>query len=195
MKKKTIALIVCLTLIIGCAIGGTIAWLTDQTAAVTNTFTAGDVDIDLTETDVENDGTLTANSYKMVPGNEIAKDPKVTVVADSEKCYLFVKVEKVNNPDNFLDYTIDSGWTSLVDADPSDIVSTDGVYFRIVDASAVAQDFYVLAGNKVTVKNNVTKNALDNLTESTLPQLKFTAYACQFANVNSEYQAWLNVQP
>ena len=187
MKKKTIALIVCLTLIIGCAIGGTIAWLTDQTAAVTNTFTAGDVDIDLTET--------TGASYKMVPGNEIAKDPIVTVKANSEKCYLFVKVEKVNNPDNFLDYTIDSGWTLLADANSSDSVSTDGVYFRIVDASDAAQNFDVLAGNKVTVKNTVTKSALDALTESTLPQLKFTAYACQFANVNSEYQAWLNVQP
>ena len=179
MKKKTIALIVCLTLIIGCAVGGTIAWLTDQTAAVTNTFTAGDVDIDLTET--------TGTSYKMVPGNTITKDPKVTVVAGSEACWLFVKVEKSNNFDTFMTYTMADGWTAL------DGVS--GVYYREVAATSVNTDFPVIKDNQVSVKGEVTKVQLDALNEDTQPTLTFTAYACQKDNVNTAADAWAKVQP
>ena len=184
MKKKTIALIVCLTLIIGCAIGGTIAWLTDKTAAVTNTFTAGDVDIDLTETDVEGDGTLTANSYKMVPGNTITKDPKVTVVAGSEACWLFVKVEKSANFDTFMTYEMADGWTELT--------GVDGVYYRQVNTLTSDQTFSVLKNNNVTVKNTVTK-AMLNAEGFTAPTLTFTAYACQLASFNDPALAWAEV--
>lgn len=181
MKKKTIALIVCLTLIIGCAIGGTIAWLTDTTGPVTNTFTAGDVDIDLTEN--------TGNSYKMVPGNTITKDPKVTVVAGSEACWLFVKVEESANLDDFISYTVDNGWTALT--------GEDGVYYREVSALTSDQTFSVLAGNTVTVNDTVTKTMLDGLKVSgaTQPTLTFTAYACQKDNVASAEDAWAKVQP
>lgn len=78
--KKSIALLVAVSMIVGCVIGGTLAWLTATTRPVTNTFTVGNVDITLAET--------TAN-YKMVPGNTIDKDPTVTVRAKSEACWLF----------------------------------------------------------------------------------------------------------
>lgn len=64
-----------LVLVIGCAVGGTIAWLTAQTDPVVNTFTYGDINIDLKET--------TGNDYKIIPGVDIEKDPKVTVKANS----------------------------------------------------------------------------------------------------------------
>ena len=179
MKKKTIALFVCLTLIIGCAVGGTIAWLTDTTEAVTNTFTAGDVDIDLTET--------TGTTYKMVPGNTIAKDPIVTVKANSEACWLFVKVEKSANFDTFMTYTMADGWTALD--------GVTGVYYREVAATSVNTDFPVIKDNRVSVKGEVTKAQLDALTESTQPTLTFTAYACQKDNVTTAADAWAKVQP
>ena len=188
MKKKTIALIVCLTLIIGCAVGGTIAWLTDKTATVTNTFTAGDVDIDLTETDVEGDGTLTANSYKMVPGNTITKDPKVTVVAGSEACWLFVKVEKSANFDTFMTYTMADGWTALT--------GVDGVYYREVNAetATAGAEYPVLAQNRVVVLDTVTKDLL-NADDFVAPTLEFTAYACQKDNVSTATDAWAKLNP
>lgn len=75
-------------LVVGCAVGGTIAWLTATTEPVVNTFTYGKIKIELTET--------TGTEYKIIPGVNISKDPKVTVKADSEACWLFVKVaEKV----------------------------------------------------------------------------------------------------
>ncbi|MEI3142371.1 MAG: TasA family protein [Oscillospiraceae bacterium] len=105
MKKKTLALVLALTLLVAGVVGGTLAWLTDQTAEVKNTFTVGDINIGLTETTTD---------YKMVPGNTIAKDPTVTVKANSEACWLFVKVTESENLDTFITYAIAEGWTALL---------------------------------------------------------------------------------
>ena len=50
MKKKTLSLVLVLRLIAVAAVGGTLAYFTDNEEAV-NTFTMGNVDIELTETD------------------------------------------------------------------------------------------------------------------------------------------------
>ena len=86
VSMKTFVAMLALVLVIGCAVGGTVAWLTAQTGPVVNTFTYGDIDITLGET--------TGNNYKIIPGVDIEKDPKVTVKKGSEACWLFVKVKK-----------------------------------------------------------------------------------------------------
>ena len=159
MKKKVLS-IVAVVLVLCCAIGGTLAWLTDKTASVKNTFTVGDINIELTET---------TTNYKMVPGNTISKDPKVTVKANSEACWLFVKVEKSANFDSFMTYDMADGWTELP--------SVTGVYYREVAATTAATDFSVLKGDSVSVKDTVTKADLNALTQNTFPTLTFTAYA------------------
>ena len=45
---KTFVAMLALGLVIGCAGGGTVAWLTAQTEPVVNTFTYGDINIELT---------------------------------------------------------------------------------------------------------------------------------------------------
>ncbi len=180
LRNRRIAMTVALVLVVALAsIGGTIAWLTATTATVTNTFTASNIDITLTETwntDTDDDGENDSWSAKMVPGNTITKDPKVTVVAGSEDCWLFVKVEKSTNLDNFISYTVVSDWTALD--------GVDGVYYRKVNASNTNQEFSVLANNQVTVKDTVTKDMMDGLSTNNQPTLKFTAYACQSANLS-----------
>ena len=175
MKKKTLALVLALTLLVAGVVGGTLAWLTDQTAEVKNTFTVGDINIDLTETN---------RDYKMVPGNTIAKDPTVTVKANSEACWLFVKVTESENLDTFITYAIAEGWTKL----------QDSVYYREVPASAADQTFSVLAGNTVTVKSDVTKTMLKTA-KTDAPTLTFKAYAVQKDNVASASDAWAKVNP
>ena len=180
MKKKTLALLLALVLVFGAAVGGTIAYLTDTTDPVTNTFTVGNIDIDLDET---------VDDFKMVPGCNITKDPKVTVVANSEDCWLFVKIEKSDNLDSFISYTVASGWTQ---GNGTDI--PDNVWYRSVAASTTNQIFPVLAGDKVTVNDAVTKTMMDALTEDTRPTLTFTAYACQKSGFESNAAgAWAKV--
>lgn len=98
LNMKPLAVFLALTLLVGCAVGGTIAWLTGQTDAVTNTFTVGDINIELDEssTTTSASGEIKKN-YLFVPGDTLEKDPKVTVKANSEDCYLFVKVTSTNN--------------------------------------------------------------------------------------------------
>ena len=175
MKKKTLALVLALTLLVAGVVGGTLAWLTDRTAEVKNTFTVGDINIDLTETTAD---------YKMVPGNTIAKDPTVTVKANSETCWLFVEVTESENLNNFITYTIANGWTEL----------ESGVYYREVSASNADQTFPVLAGNTVTVKSDVTKTMLETA-KTDAPTLTFKAYAVQKDNVASASDAWAKVNP
>ena len=177
MKKKSLALVLALAMIVVCVVGGTLAWLIATTPEVKNTFTYGDINIKLEETDatVSADGSAT-KEFKMIPGYTIAKDPKVTVKADSEKCYLFVKVAESDNFDTFMTYDMADGWTALA--------GVNGVYYRVVDASATNQEFGVLKNDKVTVSGDVTKAMLNNLTENTQPTLTFTAYACQYNSSN-----------
>jgi len=92
--KKVLAVILCVALIMSVSIMGTLAYLTDR-AAVTNTFTVGNVDIDLNEAKVNPDGTLvegadrvTENTYHLIPGQTYVKDPTVTIKAGSEASYI-----------------------------------------------------------------------------------------------------------
>ena len=197
MKKKSLALVLALAMIVVCVVGGTLAWLTATTGSVTNTFTYGDINIKLEETDatVAEDGSAT-KEFKMIPGYTITKDPKVTVLAGSEKCYLFVKVVKSTNFDNFMTYDMAAGWTQLKDASENPV---PGVFYRIVDTADMGTAYSVLANDQVTVRGNVTKTMLNNLTENTYPTLTFTAYACQYMKNNTDSftaaEAWAKVYP
>lgn len=171
MKKKVLS-IVAVVLVLCCAIGGTLAWLTDKTDPVVNTFTVGDINIELAETTTD---------YKMVPGNTIAKDPKVTVKDGSEACWLFVKVEKSTNFDQYLSYEMAVGWTALP--------GVEGVYYREVSATTADTDFAVLKDNQVKVLDTVTKTMLE-AAKTDAPTLTFTAYAVQKDNVTSVTDAW-----
>ena len=173
-RNRRIALTLCVMFVVlAASIGGTVAWLTDKTDTITNTFTTSNIDIELTER--EN------LDLKMVPGNTITKDPVATVKANSEACYLFVKVEKSNNYDTFMDgYTIADGWNS--------VSGVNDVYYRVVPASTTDVSFPILKDNTVTVKTTVTKEMMKELTSA--PTLKFTAYAVQQANVATPEAAW-----
>ena len=175
ISARVLVMAVALTLIIGGIIGGSVAWLTAKTKPLVNTFTVGDINITLEET---------ANDFKMVPGKTITKDPKITVKANSEACWLFVKIEKSSNLNNFIDYSIATGWTEL----------ENGVYYREVAASNTDQSFDVINGNSVTVKTTVTKTMLNGLTDETKPTLTFTAYAVQKDNMTNVNTAWAEAQ-
>ena len=184
-RNRRIALTLCVMFVVlAASIGGTVAWLTDETDSVVNTFTYGDINITLEET--------TGEDYKIVPGVDIAKDPKVTVKAGSEACWLFVKVTKEGEfVDNKVTYSIRTGtseWTQGKGVDVDGV--PENVYYREVDAVTTDTDFYVLTDNKVYVKNTLTKEDIKDITN---PTLTFTAYAVQKAGIADAAAAWAKV--
>lgn len=203
LRNRRIAMTVALVLVVALAsIGGTIAWLTDKTDPVVNTFTTADVDIDLTETwnadsDDDNDDANDHWEAQLVPGNTYAKDPKVTVNAGSEACYLFVHVAEANNTITGLDgkivqYTMANGW--------KEVTGHAGFYYREVAADAISESgvsFYVLAGGEnsanpngqVKINENLTKEQEAVIKNST-PTITITAAAVQKDNVSTVADAW-----
>lgn len=182
MKKKVLALVLAMVLVVVGVAAGTLAWLTAKSDTVTNTFTTSDIKVELTETN---------ETYKMIPGYDIHKDPKAKVVSGSEECFLFVKLEKSANFDQFMTYEMADGWTELT--------GVDGVYYREVKTADIGTAYSVLKGDKVTVKGTVTKgmmNAIDNGTAAK-PTLKITAYASQlYKNATETFsasEAWNNI--
>lgn len=185
VSTKVFLSLLALVLVVGCAVGGTIAWLTATTEPVVNTFTYGKIKIDLAET--------TGTEYKIIPGVNISKDPKVTVKADSEACWLFVKVaEEGTFVTDRVTYSIAEGWTAL------DATNHPGVYYREVNAVTADTDFYVLAGDTtypngvVTVSENLTKAEVNSVA-ATQPTLTFTAYAVQKDGIDTAAEAWAKV--
>ena len=188
MKKKAIVAVVAFVLVLCCAIGGTLAWLVDSTSEVKNTFTYGDINIDLSET--------TGSEYKMIPGNDITKDPKVTVEAESEACWLFVKVKESDNFDDFMTYDIADDWTQLKE-DAEGNVITDLVYYREVnaDTAKAGTSYQVLKGDKVTVLETVKKSDMEDIRDGNVdePTLTFTAYAVQKDGFDTAALAWAEI--
>ena len=194
VATKAMVMILAVMLIVGISVGGTLAWLTAKTDDVVNTFTTSDINITLVETKGGNN-----REFKMVPGWTIEKDPKVTVATGSEKCYLFVKLEKSSNFDSFMTYQIAAGWTQLKDANDNDVT---GVFYRVVDTTGMGAPYSVLKDDQVSVKNTVTKEMMNGLTTDTTtsyPTLTVTAYASQYMKSNTKNftpaEAWTNVNP
>lgn len=195
MKKKGLALVLALALMVVGAVAGTLAWLTATSDTVTNTFTTSDITVKLEETK----GTPVTGGmeFKMIPGYAIKKDPTVTVLANSEECFLFVKLDKSGNFDKFLTYTMAEGWQEL----KGDGIAPETVYYRVVDGTEnqIGKPYSVLKNDQVTVKGTVTKTDMDNLNKAgaTKPTLTITAYASQLyksAGVKfSASEAWENI--
>lgn len=200
MKKKTVAVLMAAMLIFGGAMGATVAWLTASTEQVVNTFTYGNVEIELNETKPS------GQTAKMVPGDVIEKDPEVTVKAGSEPCYVFVKVTPSANYETFFgafsSEDMAAGWTPLTGA--------ENVYYKEAanadpDASAALKNdwtSYILKGTTaypngaVTVSSTVTKADMDALKAGgtdKLPTLTFQAFAVQKANIANAQEAWQQV--
>lgn len=203
--KKALILACALTMTATAGVGGTLAWLLTKTDEVVNTFTYGDIDITLEETDtskdddntdnigpdgnpVEDDNDPNTNTYEMVPGTSIKKDPTITVEADSEACWLFVELEESENFKDYMTYAPAKGWTKLDGAEGI-------VYYRETVYSAEDQKFAVLAGNKVNVAATIKKTDLNALEEAgNYPTLTVTAYAVQRASIETAADAWALAQ-
>ena len=192
MKKKGLALVLALALMVVGAVGGTLAWLTAKSDTVTNTFTTSNITVKLEEK--EGAAVTGGKEFKMIPGYTIRKDPTVTVLANSEDCFLFVKLDKSTNFDTFLSYTMAADWNELE--------GTNGtVYYRTVEGDQIGTPYSVLKDNQVTVNGNVTKEQMNDMDEGKIakPTLTITAYASQlYKSAGVKFkpaEAWANVKP
>lgn len=187
LSRKALVVLSLMMVLVLAAVGGTLAWLVDDTDPVVNTFATAGIDIELTE-NMDADGKWT---MQMIPGTSKAKNPvvKVNRPETDVDIWLFVKFEETVD-ENVLTYTstltIANGWTALE--------NVDNVWYRRVNANDPKIEWHLLENDIVSVSGNVTKNQIpDNAGTMT-----YTAYACQVANGTSEFtpaEAWEILNP
>ena len=89
MKKKTILVAaIAVMLVAALVVGGTLAYFTDKSGPKVNTFTVGNVAIDLDEPSWKEN-----ESHTLLPGASYAKDPTITVKEGSQDAYVFLKLD------------------------------------------------------------------------------------------------------
>ena len=164
MKKKILITVLACVLVAALSIGGTLAYLTAQTDAKVNTFVAGNIG-GTTLTITEQAG----QSFTIVPGTSVTKDPRINIGANTIKAIAFVKVVQSNNWDSKMTYGIDSGWK------PIDGSTT--IYYRILDADTSADSYPVLLNNTVSFAGTMTPAEVTAANNATLT---FTAYISQY---------------
>ena len=178
---KAFTAMLALTLVLAAywAVGGTAAWLAAKSEPIASTFTFGDINITLTETDPQE------QPAKIIPGVDIPKDLKVTVLADSVDCWLFVRVKETGTfVDGKVTYSMDDGWRKGNGI-------PEGFYYREVRDVTADREFSVLKGDKITVSKELTKEDIQNIT--TQPTLTFTAYAVQREGIDTAAEAWARI--
>lgn len=190
MKKKIAILALALTLVAAIAIGGSLAWLTDETEALDNTFTVGNVNISLEESLWE------ASDNKIVPGGSFDKNPTVTVEADSESCYVYILVENDMVIDNqtVAGYTINDQWDvinrkEIKDGDNVTSVRTLYKYNTAVDGLDGEEEIPALFTQVNFEEEEIT---MDNISVLNNKSIKIVAYAHQADNTDADTaaEAW-----
>lgn len=198
--KKIVALLLCAILLVGASVAGTLAFLTAQTS-VTNTFTVGSVKFDaenaLDEAIVDEYGdvvtgegagrTTEGNEYKLIPGRTYTKDPTIHILAGSEDCYLFVKVQngisgiEASGNTTIANQMATKGWTQL---------EVNGVAVANVYCKANPVETEASKNSDVVIFESFT--IADGADVSTYgeAEIVITAYAVQADGFNSAAEAW-----
>ena len=192
-KKLAIA-VIALSLALVAFAGVSLAWLVSTPDAVVNTFTVGNIVITLDEAPVDANGKettgnrVTSNTYKIIPGSEYDKDPTVHVAAESEACYVYVRISNPLAPiidgTSIEEQLTQNSWIPLT--------GFDGVYYIEVDSddASAGIDLLVFDGFKISgdVSNKPGSALLISAYED--KQIVVTAYAVQSANMDDAVDAW-----
>lgn len=143
-NKKMMTMLLALGLVTATGVGASLAFMTDNTEELQNKFTfANGIQMQLDEDKVDPETHLvvengtdaiiagetpTGNTYNnILPGDELHKDPTVTIKAGSPDCYVFVSVK--NPSSDKLSLNIGKSWKVV------EKVNNDMTIYVYVDSS------------------------------------------------------------
>ena len=198
MKKKILALSMCIALAAIAIVGASLAYFTD-TKTATNTFTMGNVKIKLDETNVNDPkgDRVTSNEYNVYPGAVVTKDPIVHNIGKNG-AYIRATVNVSNwmnlaaayYPDfketfpndgykaalNLLVGELGEGW-SVVDVKAGDVFTTgqfDAKFILKYDGVLAAEADTTAMFQTVTIPTGI-----DNANADSFDEVKVVAQAIQ----------------
>lgn len=206
-KRKALLLTFCAVLLVVASVLGTIAYLTANDK-VTNTFTVGQVAINLDEAKVTEDGKAVTpaervkeNRYKLLPGHTYTKDPTVTVLKGSESSYIKMTVtftmakelDTIFAPDGanltsiFKDYDNDTWLYKGNTKNTTANTRTYEFWYKEAVGAPTANVKLKALFDSITVPNDITGKQL-----ATIQGMKITvnAYAIQADGFKTAKEAW-----
>lgn len=146
MKRKGIlSIIMALCLVAVVMIGATLAYFTSSTGEVVNTFTVGNVSIDLTEPGWKPD-----DAKNLQPGASVAKDPQITNTGEGDG-YILMMVSG-------MEQMAAQGFSAVYDSANWDLVDETGKKLSVPEGSALKDGYYVY--NKGALKSGATTTPL-----------------------------------
>lgn len=196
-KTKLLTTLGAVALIGAIGVGSTLAYLTDTTETVTNTFTVGNVNFDdefgsgLRESEVvRKDGKYVDNDDEgiwkslgneytdLAAGEEVCKDPTVIMGTDSQDAWVFAKIENANSP--VFDKIAWSGdWTDVTEAYKSAKEITGDVdYVVYAKKDTIAKEESSTIFTSVTMADDITS-------ETQIPTITVKAFAIQAAGFSN----------
>lgn len=194
MKKsvKALLLVMCAIVLVVATVFTTLAFLKDETDALTNTFSVGKVDITLKEMNAagnEVDAGGENNYYKLIPGTEYTKDPFVTVVEGSENSYVFIKVkDNVSTIKDFISegLVVDEVVWKEYKGDAG-LEANEKLYYLEHTATAVDKRYDLYKADKFTLNSDLGSE----ISSYTGLEIVYTAYAIQKdATIDTVEEAW-----
>lgn len=200
MKKKSlVTMLASLSLVAVVGVGATLAFLSDTTGTLVNTFstttgyTGENQAVEIQESILNEDGTygdktsygedgFTGNAYEnLLPGDSVTKDPNVLLGTESIDSYVFIEVEGADAlvEDGCTIDAFNSKWEKVSDGE-----GLDGVY--VYNTGAAEDAYKVAAGTQTADLFTTVTYDLDNTTDAEvdLSSISLTAYAVQYKNVS-----------
>jgi hypothetical protein len=164
-------------------------------------ITLDEAKVDVYGKPVSGAGRVTANDYKLIPGQEYTKDPTIKVLKGSEECYVFFGIAIDTKLNGVLDTTKNviatqlntNKWLPLQNADKSQVTytDTDGTVYNIYyNQNKVAANTSADQSIKTFEKFSVGANA--NVSGADTATIKVKAFAVQTANLSTPQIAWEN---
>lgn len=159
MKKKITAIFLCVALVAIAIVGASLAYFTD-TKTATNTFTMGNVQIKLDETnvnDTEGDR-VTRNEYNVYPGAVVTKDPIVHNTGKNA-AWIRAKVEVKDWATNCTKYPTNADGKMEMEKTLANLLTTGlGTGWSVVDVKPVGNDvtFVLMYADKLAVGADTT---------------------------------------
>ena len=176
IKKKLIISAITLAVAVTVSVGFTIAYFVSVSGPVVNTFTVGEVELELADSNED--------EIQLIPGVTAERTTVVTVLSGSEDCYVYVKIEQPSELRHYVSFELEEGWINLG--------GIDGVYYRQVSKSAVNQKYHVFKNDEVAIQSSLTKEKMSQLDRGGY-DMKVTAYAIQTLGIESPADGWYNL--
>ncbi len=190
-KKKILLSVLAIMLVCSISVVGTLAFLTDESQLVTNTFKAADdlaasITLDESPAEKQEDGSyeldkdadkVPANEYIVAPGVDYPKDPAIHVI-DKTETAAYVYLEVVDGTPATVTFGIDPMWQALEGVTGKNggqiyVLTEAGKAVILTGTGTEDFNYNILVDQKITTTQAFDVEKTDDFT------LKFYGYLAQ----------------